>query len=694
MTAATRHLDQLAGFAGIQTSYWDWKGNQRHASPEALLHILRELGVEIDAPEQSAEVLTRLQRDEWARPLDPTAVAWDGEPTNIGLRLPAEASGHWRATVSFEDGGQRSYEGALEQLAVTDSAELGGRRFVRRSIGLDAVGLGYHRVRVETAGATAELLLIAAPRIAHDPPGPGAERRWGVFAPLYALRARGGSGTGSIAELEALARHVRSLGGSFVGTLPLLASFLDEPFEPSPYSPVSRLYWNELYLDLASAPGIEACPAARGRLEATAHAAEARALRALELVDYRRQMALQRSVLEPLAEGAWSGALRGELEAFLRDRPDTDTYARFRAAVEKTGTVWLEWEPRQRGGELREGDYDPAAWRYHVYAQLAMHRQLGRLEGADCAGLYLDLPVGVNRIGYDVWRDTGSFALGASAGAPPDELFTGGQNWGLPPLHPRRARERGYAYFRDCVRAHLKHADMLRIDHVMGLHRLFWVPEGAPATEGVYVRYPSDDLYAVLCLESRRHRCALVGEDLGTVPDEVRPAMDAHGIHRLFVVQFAVPGEIGHDPGAPPREAVASLNTHDVPTLAGYWAGQEIDQRVELGLLDDEQAADERFARGRTRLALQDFARRRLGVPEADLPVVLQALHDFLAASDAQMVLVNLEDLWLEEQPQNVPGTGWERPNWRRAMQRSLEDIVSDADLAAALGRVDERRRG
>ena len=304
---------------------------------------------------------------------------------------------------------------------------------------------------------------------------------------------------------------------------------------------------------------------------------------------------------------------------------------------------------------------------------------------------------------------------GLSAGAPPDALFLGGQDWGLPPVSPPASRRDGHRYLIACVRHHMSCARMLRIDHVMGLHRLYCVPRGFSARDGLYVRYPADELYAILTIESHRHHCALVGEDLGTVPDEVRPMMKKHGLGGLFVGVFAMPQAVGQSPAAPAAEQVASLDTHDTATFGGWWRGADIDDRRALGLINDNVVARERVERAVTRAALVTWADDPAGpraapavAPAAVTPPAtgaIGAIDDVracaramtactldLAASPAHVVLVTVEDLWLEPAPQNVPGTSDERPNWRRPWSRPLDQVLADPALAAALTAVATRR--
>jgi 4-alpha-glucanotransferase len=307
-----------------------------------------------------------------------------------------------------------------------------------------------------------------------------------------------------------------------------------------------------------------------------------------------------------------------------------------------------------------------------------------QLRGID--GLYLDFPLGVNPNGYDAQKYASSFAKNVSAGAPPDLFFTKGQNWGFAPFDPDAIREQHYDYFRAAIAHHASHAGVLRIDHVMGLHRLFWIPRGADPKDGVYVRYPEDELYAILCVESNRHRCAIVGEDLGTVPRYVPATMKKHGLRRMSVVQY--------DPsGQPEKESVASVNTHDMPTFAGFWEGRDIDERVDEGLLDARGAREEREKREQVCAALRKFLKARGLLQNGGGTVrgTLEALLRFLAASSAEIVLVNLEDLWLETEPQNRPGLP-ER-SWRQKFMWTLDEAQRDPDVTRALREVSEARR-
>jgi 4-alpha-glucanotransferase len=299
--------------------------------------------------------------------------------------------------------------------------------------------------------------------------------------------------------------------------------------------------------------------------------------------------------------------------------------------------------------------------------------------------LYLDLPVGVNGDAYEVWRWRQQFLVELSAGAPPDALFLGGQNWGLPPLSPRALRADRYRYFIDCVRHHMSVAGMLRIDHVMGLFRLYCVPHGRPATDGVYIRYPHDELLAILTLESLRNLCIVAGEDLGTVPPIVRPTMTKHGMFRLHVGQWSFPSQSGAAPEPSPAEAVASLNTHDTATFAGWWRGHDIDDKRDLGLIDDHQAHRERVEREQQKTAILAYVQPSPAFdPLTENERAMVAMTADLANGPAEIVLVALDDLVLDPIPHNVPGTVDERPNWRRRIQAWSTSLDPDRASPAA----------
>ena len=617
------HLQDLARLYDIQLTYEDAGGKRRSASKKALADVLRARlgGRDLDEAlrERTHQLSTRF--------IEPVTVVWGRSALRVALRFPAS----------------RANEKVDWHLQLENGEEASGQIELRREIVIPhRVPFGYHVLRI----GEAETFVIASPIRAFEP----EQRSWGVFAPLYSIRTDRSWGAGDLGDLRAYREWVDELGGGIVATLPLLA--IDADGDPSPYSPLSRLFWNELYLELERVPEFD--PADRGQVPLT------------DRVDYAAAMREKRRVLEKMLPRFTPD---DDYEKFKEKAQD---YARFRAGTEARG-------PR------------PEACEYHLYVQYRMSQQMR--EVADEADLYLDFPLGVNPKGYDAMHYAESFAKGVSVGAPPDAFFTKGQNWGFAPFDPDAIREQRYAYFRDCIRHHASHAGVLRMDHVMGLHRLFWIVEGGEAKDGVYVRYREEELYAILVLESNRNHCALVGEDLGTVPEYVPAMMKKHGLRRMYVVQYEAKPEGDEPIGNPAKESVASINTHDMPTYVSFWNGRDVDDRLEMELLDERGAEKERENRARLRRNVQSFLKARglLQDGSDDTKAVLEALLAFLAKSDAEIVLVNLEDLWLETEPQNVPGMP--DRSWRQKFKYTLEQLRGDSEVTRILRSMTGRRR-
>jgi 4-alpha-glucanotransferase len=696
-------LGRLARACGVQTAYYDITHQRSQVSSPTLLAVLRALGAPLERAEDARDALREHEQGKWRRLSDPVAVAWNGASVELALRLPeALSDGRAGLRFRFEDGGALDLPCDLSLLPPAQRAMVEGERYVIKTVDLpEGLPWGTHRLTVEIRGKSAETLIIAAPRKAYGPDGDGGEKTWGVFLPLYALTSRRSLGSGDLTDLSALMEWVSGMGGKVAGTLPILAAFLSEPFHPSPYAPASRLFWNEFYLDFARVSEFAGSAAAQDIASSPAFREEVDALRSSPLVDYRRGMALKRRVIEELARSFFArddSGRNGVFREFLAANPQAEEYAVFRATGERLRAPWPAWPEALKDRPIPPDAYAEDAKRYHLYAQWVFDEQLGAVSrGFRERGesLYLDLPLGVGYDSYDVWRNRDLFVLDVSAGAPPDDFFTRGQNWGFPPMHPTRNREDGYQYYRACLRHQLRHAGILRIDHVMGLHRFFCVPRGMTAQEGTYVRYPAEELYAILSLESHRNRSRIVGEDLGTVPPYVRPAMARHGLSRMFVVQFGLSPDPVKALRPVPAGSLGCLNTHDMPTFASFWEGQDIHDRIALGLLDEQGRREEWEKRSRAKNALEAFLRRKgwLGDEAARTQAVLAACLSFLAASRAGVVIANLEDLYLETEPQNVPGTWKERPNWRRKAMHGFEEIREMPQVIRILREVDRLRK-
>jgi 4-alpha-glucanotransferase len=673
-------LRELARLAGIDPEYTSWRQQPTAASDDAIRQVLHALAPElgIDVTRDDAE--QALLAEQWREVVPPVVLAWDGTLA-LPFAVPAERDGTWTCEVTTEQGATLAARGQLFDLPAHGHAWPGGVVHCVRTATVPLGGqLGYHSVRWTVSDSSGEALVIAAPTKAFGQPGDGF-RRWGVFAPVYGLASPASGPVGDLGTLRRLVEAVERRGGSYVATLPLLAAFLDEPYAFSPYSPASRLHWNELYLDLGRVAG-----------ELDVQVPAAPPIVVDQPIDYRAQYRWRRPVLDAIAQRLMADdSFPAGIAAWARETAVYD-YAAFRAIGETQREGWKQWPAHLRDGTraaLTRDDAlalgaDPARVDTHVVAQWLMQNQLEHLRGGPVS-LYLDLPVGVNSDAYEVWRSRHLFLLDLAAGAPPDALFLGGQDWGLPPLSPLALRRDRYRYFIQCVRHHVRVAGMLRIDHVMGLFRLYCVPSGRPATDGVYLRYHHDELIAILTLESRRAFCALAGEDLGTVPAHVRPAMARHGMFRLHVGQWGFPAKAGAAPDVAPMEAVASLNTHDTATFAGWWRGIDIDDQRDLGLIDERDEHQQRALRERQKAALLAYAKPSPATdPLTEVERAMVAATADLANGPAEIVLVALDDLVLDPVPHNVPGTVHQRPNWQRRVEGWRTSLDADAAGPAA----------
>jgi 4-alpha-glucanotransferase len=713
-----RALDALCRLYGVERSYHSaLTGAVVRPSDESVLAVLAALGAPISGAGELRSALRERRLQLARRVLEPVAVAWDGAATTVTLRLPAAVAGagadggpRVAVEVALEDGTRRELPARLATPRTGGLERVENESFALRRLRLPAdLPSGYHRLEVEVAGGRHAAHLICAPTrpapAVSSPADASGARVWGAFLPLYALHSGRSWGAGDLTDLAALRQWLAGRGAQLVATLPLLAAFLDEPCQPSPYMPASRRFWNEFYLDPTALPEFEGCAPARALVASPEMQRELEALRGGRLVDWKRAAAARRRVLALLAEECFArgGEPRAALEAHVAAHPLLERYARFRAAAERLRQPWMRWPAAQRDGTLPAVAGDEAAIRYHLYAQWRTGQALQRLAADGGPGLYLDLPLGTHSDGFDTWSEQAAFAAGVSGGAPPDAFFTQGQDWGFPPLHPERVREQGHRYFAECVRHQMAVARALRIDHVMGLHRLYWVPHGAPPTDGTYVGMPVDELYAVLSLESARSGALVVGEDLGTVPPGVRPAMGKHGLLRTHVIECELsPAEGAALPDVQDR-SLATLNTHDLPTVTAFLRGADISDRVELGLLDTKALAAERRRRERQVDALVEALRRggwlerprsRSGVaPRPAADELLQALLAWLGAGPARLAIVNLEDLWAEPLPQNTPGTTTERDNWKRRARLALEDLMADEQVLEGLSALAAGRR-
>jgi 4-alpha-glucanotransferase len=529
--------------------------------------------------------------------------------------------------------------------------------------------LGYHRLR--GLDDEREIRLIVAPHRCHLPEG---LRIWGWAAQLYAARSGESWGIGDLADLRQLARWSASaLGAGILLINPLSAATPVSPQQPSPYSASSRRFRNPLYLRVEEVPG-----AAAARTDVERLAAEGRALNEARRIDRDAVWRLKAEALEKIwaASGGGEGfeRYRREQGAALRE------FATFCALAERHGAGWQRWPAEYRRPEAEAvarfvaERADRVA--FHEWLQWLLDEQLAR--AAVEISLMQDLPIGVEPGGADAWAWQDVLTTDASVGAPPDGYNAGGQDWGLPPFVPHQLAGLAYDPFIQTIRAALRHAGGLRIDHVMGLFRMFWVPKGLTPREGAYVRYPADDLLAIIALESQRARALIVGEDLGTVEAGVRERLAEHAVLSYRLVWFEP-----EPPARYPELALAAVTTHDLPTIAGLWTGADVDAQAATGREPNRAGFGEMRARLRAMTGVRD---------DAPVGEVIERTHELLAGAPSVVVTATLDDALAVEERPNMPGTVSEWPNWSIALPVPLEELMQ-APLARSIARAFAQRR-
>ena len=685
-----QEFQDLATEYGVATSYVGEDGATHDADQGVVLSILRALGVVIDNPKDAGAALRSRRLDVARRMLKPVIVLRQDQPTEIIITIPERVAANtlW-LTFEFEDGTTRHDRLAESSATIHSTLDVEGERFRQFRIHLAKHGVnipfGYHSLTVEAGTAShstssSRSLLICAPRC------PQPSRGWGVFMPVHALRTKHDWGVGSYRDLAVLGEWAKGHGASMMGALPLYPTYLDAPVDPSPYRPVSRLAYNELYINPETLPEFEQSSDARDIANSPEFRKRLDLTRASSLVEYEEVARLRRRVLEPMAETLLqqSSRRRHEFDLFLAERPELLAYSEFRAAVEREGERTISRPLSENGSSLAR---DPIA-HYYAYGQWVAAQQLNL--AANALPLYADIPVGVHPEGFDPYWSPHSFLPGVSGGAPPDLFFSDGQNWSFSPLHPEQIRDDRYTYLRAVFARAFRHASYVRVDHVMGLQRLYVIPEGNDATQGAYLSYQADELHALVSLEAYRAGASVVGEDLGTLPDGVHERMARDGMLRSWVFEFK--SKLDDPLPSPRRDVLASIATHDTPRFSSFLWGHDIDEAEKLAHLSASDADIRRAERALYRESLF----RALKIPvlgeEQLTEAALEGCLAHVSASEALLVIVDLEELMGESEPQNRPGTS--EGNWRQRAVLTLEEIRAAPWINGELDRINQLRRG
>ncbi|AIN17219.1 4-alpha-glucanotransferase [Yersinia rochesterensis] len=690
-----KSLDQAATLAGIAANYINAHGKPQAISAQTKQQLLAAMGrTSVPSDSQTEKA-----------PLPPVKVFTFGS----AMQLPMAGSGdyHWQLQTE---------KGDLHQ----------GRISAKKTLTLPAsLPQGYHRLVLEQGLQQWQCSVIVAPKRCFEPDALLAGKKlWGACVQLYTLRSERNWGIGDFGDLTQMLEQVGERGGAFIGLNPIHALYPANPQSASPYSPSSRRWLNVIYIDVNRVDEFHSSEAAQtwwNQPETQSALAKARAS---EWVDYPQVMQLKLAALR-LAFPLFTArkAKDARVQAFHRFVEQGGSSLHQQAAFDALHAHLSENDPMMWGWPVwpekyRDGHSSGVADFCREHAdEVNFYLWLQWLAASqfdDCfhisqtrkmpLGLYRDLAVGVAEGGAETWCDRELYCLKASVGAPPDILGPLGQNWGLPPMDPHVMAARAYQPFIDLLRANMTSCGALRIDHVMALLRLWWIPYGQTADQGAYVKYPVDDLLAILALESQRHNCMVIGEDLGTVPVEIVAKLRDSGVYSYKVLYFEHDSEnTFRAPQSYPVQAMATITTHDLPTLRGYWQSDDLTLGSKLGLYPDQQMLKQLYLdRERAKQGLleglhhYDCVPKKVGHKASLLsmsPVLNRGLQRYVADSASALLGLQPED-WLDmAAPVNIPGTSDEYPNWRRKLTSTLEEMFADDQVNRLLKDLDKRRK-
>jgi 4-alpha-glucanotransferase len=720
---AAQELRTLARMCGITMEFRDNFGVRRHTSRATMEALLTAMGVPCGTPGETRDSLEQCVRRPTDRLLPPVTVATPGTDhcLLLNLRWPrSEIPSRLEMAGEFTDegGAKREWLPSASHLSLRTAQPSGNDYHLQLSLPLPHdLPLGYYDLKFnvkiagrENSGAT---YLAVSPGQAYIPPDlENGARLWGLNLPLYALRSRHNWGIGDFGDLGAATAWARELGAAFVGVNPLHAPQPGTNADPSPYSPTSRLFLNFLYISLENVPELQESPEAQALLTSPDFQADLSRLKNSPLVAYPEIRPLKRKFLQILFGAFVENHGPPEAPRTPRGRDFArfvaeggkalQNFSLFQAILDyQKNKDWRRWPQNLQHPDspavaafTREHQRDLTFYQYVQWLAAGQRQEVW--QKAALAGLpftlYQDLALGAAPGGFETWGHPGLFARGAAIGSPPDAFNLKGQNWGLPPLIPKKLEDSGYHLFIDIMRANLPPGGIVRLDHVMGLFRLYWIPKGLDPLHGAYVRYPARELLGLLTLESQRRRTLVIGEDLGTVAPSIRRNLARCRIFSYRVFYFERKGKKDNNFAAPkdyPRQAMACVTTHDLPTLAGYWEGRDLDLRQQLNLYPSPQLAEQDAAwRAQDRgLLVAALVRENLVPPDYSPPPDLcpeeirRGVLAYVGRSRAALVEARLEDFLGLTAQQNLPGTIDQHPNWRQKIFQTLEELRQNPEI-------------
>ncbi len=721
-------INELSELCGIVPEYWDISGKKHITSVETKKAILRAMRLKVDSVEDIVKEINERKYKPWRNLIEPVhVISVNNQPLQIPVHIPIREGEEKKLLISWfienENGQREEFMLSGESINVSEQQWIDGLRYIKFNLSdMTHRETGYHVIQVECKhpenvfpGETKLLRkltkIIVTPDTCFIPSELQNGRTWGLSTNLYSILSLRNWGIGDFTDLKKIVKWIADLKSGFVGINPLHAIPNTKPFGISPYSPISRLYKNFVYLDIENIPEVSEAEDAQMVIRSESFKKEMNKFKKRKLIDYEQIALLKEKILRHAFDFFYE-------KHYMRDTPQGKYFRRY---ISEEGSnlesfalfltlwkymkkihnayTWQQWPEEYRSpsnkdvhGFRKTHEKEILFYKYiqwHIDRQLKETAEMARKSGM-IVGLYHDLAIGSVYGGSDVWnyRDV----VGeADVGAPPDDFSPNGQNWGFPPLIPERLKDTGYELFIQTIRKNMKYAGALRIDHAPGLFRLFWIPYGTAPKKGTYVLYPSEDLLRIVALESVRNKTMVIAEDLGTVGENVRETLKRFQMlsYKLFYFERNYPDPSFVLPDGYPDMALCAVTTHDLPTLYGYWKSQDIKIRKKLGMFSDETFW-QRQIRERERdkklifstlksqgIIPDDFPSDPKVIPQMT-PELCLAIYQYLARTPCKLLIVSLDDILGTLNQQNMPGTVDSYPNWVQKTPLTLEEILSD----------------
>lgn len=712
-------IEQLVLARGIESEYTDAWGNQALIKQESKEKILSAMGYPMDDEAALIDAINAEGEQHWLTVAEPVIVTKENNKTLFSFKLPIDFANDELTLNILQKGktvaGFSFVPVENELVAAVEIRDVEIQQYCLE-IDLD-LDMGYYDYELVEEGVEEPLgqgRLIVAPNTCYKQEAlQQGKKMWGPSVQLYCVRSKNNWGVGDFSDLKVLIERVAERGADFVGLNPIHALYPSNADACSPYSPSSRRWLNVIYIDVEAVTGFTDCKDVQALVNDNSFKAQLEAAKISSHVDYGSVMDMKIRALKPLYKHfaqehiAANSTLAKEFESFKRDGGDSlvqlSVYDAIQDSYKSQGKDigenwgWPVWPEEMRDYESDAvqtfAEQNKELVDFYAYLQFVAHSQLKQVDAVSkekgmAIGTYRDLAVGVSEGSTEIWANKDLYRTDASVGAPPDVLGPLGQSWGLPPMDPVKLYQQSYQPIIDLFRSNMQACGALRIDHVMALLRLWWVPKGDSAKEGTYVYYPVDDLLAILALESHLNKCSIIGEDLGTVPDDIVGKLKEYGIHSYKVFFFEQAEDGGYySPSHYVEQAMATLTTHDMPTLIGYWHCKDLELGKELGLYKGDELLQQLYdSRAKDKQQILNTLHGHNSISDQIGPDAMHVgmtqelnygLQIHMAKGSSALLSLQLED-WLQmEMPVNIPGTSDEYPNWRRKLSVDLEDIFS-----------------